>query len=196
MRLIQALLITIGVICLGIYGFITVQAWRQQAELQSELQKQLVLPPKTTVKVKPKLGEGDLVGRLEIPRLNVSVMVMEGTSDRTLRLGAGHIMGTSYPGTPGNSALAAHRDTFFRDIRNIKAQDMVRFTTPHGTIAYRVSSTNVVDPKDVEVLSPTTDETLTLVTCFPFYYIGPAPKRFIVHATRDNAAAAANLLDQ
>jgi sortase A len=197
MRAIERIFLVIGIICLGIYGFITVQAWFQQAELRSELEEQIVVPSNpTTVPVKPRLAEGDLVGRLEVPRLNLSVMVMEGTSDRTLRLGAGHIPGTSYPGSTGNAGFAAHRDTFFRDIRDIKQQDLVRFTTPRGTLAYRVSSLSIVDPKDVEVLEPTSSETITLVTCYPFYYIGPAPKRFVVQATRDATASEANLLAQ
>ena len=199
MRLIERLLIVIGIVCLGIYGFITVQAWFQQAELRSQLEEQIVVPsPPASIKVRPRLSEGDLVGRLEVPRLNLSVMVMEGTSDRTLRLGAGHIPGTGYPGTTGNAGFAAHRDTFFRDIRNIKQQDLVQFTTPRGTLAYRVSALSIVDPKDVDVLKSTNSETITLVTCYPFYYIGPAPKRFVVQATRDaaNSAEVSNLLTQ
>jgi len=199
MRAIERIFLLIGIICLGIYGFITVQAWFQQAELRSQLEEQIMVPsPPASVKLRPRLAEGDLVGRLEVPRLNLSVMVMEGTSDRTLRLGAGHIPGTAYPGTAGNAGFAAHRDTFFRDIRNIKQQDVVRFTTPHGTLAYRVSGLSIVDPKDVDVLKSTNSETLTLVTCYPFYYIGPAPKRFVVLATRDDSASneASNLLTQ
>jgi sortase A len=103
-------------------------------------------------------------------------------------LGGGHIPGTAYPGTPGNSGFAAHRDTFFRKLRNVRKDDVIQFTTRSTTFSYRVASTAVVDPSDTAVLRPTTEETITLVTCFPFYYIGPAPKRFVVHAVRARTA--------
>jgi sortase A len=115
-------------------------------------------------------------------------MVMEGVAEKTLRLGGGHIPGTAYPGTPGNSGFAAHRDTFFRKLRNVRKDDVIQFTTRSTTFSYRVASTAVVDPSDTAVLRPTTEETITLVTCFPFYYIGPAPKRFVVHAVRARTA--------
>jgi sortase A len=200
-RFIEWILILLGVACFGLYGFIAVQAHLHQAALESALERELTKPH---VEVTPAPGptpaprtltEGDLVGRLEIPRLNLRVMVMEGTSDSTLQLGAGHIAGTALPGASGNFGIAAHRDTFFRDIRNIHKNDLIRFTTPRGVVAYRVSSTSIVRPDDMEVLAPTPSQTITLVTCYPFYYIGPAPKRFIVQATRETGEAA-NLLAQ
>jgi sortase A len=132
----------------------------------------------------PRFSEGDLLGKLEVPRLRLSVMMMEGVAEKTLRLGGGHIPGTAYPGAPGNSGFAAHRDTFFRQLRDIRKDDVIQFTTRSSTISYRVSSTAVVNPSDTDVLRPTSSETITLVTCFPFYYVGPAPKRFVVHAVR------------
>jgi sortase A len=113
-------------------------------------------------------------------------MVMEGTANKTLRLGAGHIPGTVLPGTVGNAAIAAHRDTFFRNLKDIQKNDRIRFSTTRGVLDYRVSSTMIVNPADVDVLLPQSAEMLTLVTCYPFYYIGPAPKRFVVQAVRDN----------
>jgi sortase A len=125
-----------------------------------------------------------LIGRIEIPSLGLSVMVIEGVDGRTLRRAAGHIPGTALPGQPGNVGISAHRDTFFRPLRKIQKNDMITFTTVLGDYRYRVMSTKVVNSRDVEVLSPRGNEALTLVTCYPFYFVGPAPKRFIVRAER------------
>ena len=125
-----------------------------------------------------------LIGRIGIERLGISVIVIEGSSPSVLRRAAGHIEGTALPGQPGNVGISAHRDTFFRPLRNIRKNDVVTLTTPTGEYRYRVVSIQVVNPRDIEVLSPGRDQVLTLVTCYPFYFIGPAPKRFIVRATR------------
>ena len=125
-----------------------------------------------------------LLGRLEIPRLKLSVMVREGADSKTLRRAVGHIPGTALPGYVGNVALAGHRDTYFRSLRNIKRDDTIDFETEHGIYRYRVESTQVVGPRDVHVLAASHGDTLTLVTCYPFYYIGSAPKRFIVRAAQ------------
>src|SRR5258706_14211152 len=165
---------------MGAYGFSTFQASLHQAALQEELYQPLRVntpPAEAAEPAEPAQEktpqEGDLFGRLEIPRLNMSVMVMEGDRDKTLRLGAGHI-----PGTP--LAIAGHRDSFFRALKDIKLDDTIRFTSPEGTTEYRVISTKIVGPKDTFVLDTKSDATLQLVTCYPFYYVGPAPKRFIV----------------
>ncbi len=129
-------------------------------------------------------AEGAVVGRLEIPRLKLAVMVVEGDAAGDLRRAAGHIPGTALPGQPGNIAIAAHRDTFFRPLRRIRRDDSVFLDTLHGTYRYRVVSTQVVPPSDIGVLYPTARDSLTLVTCFPFDYIGSAPKRFVVRAER------------
>jgi sortase A len=109
-------------------------------------------------------------------------MVLEGVGPRTLRVGLGHIPGTSNPGQPGNVAIAGHRDTFFRPLRGIKQGDEITFETPKQDYHYRVSSVEVVDPADIAVLKSHQKNEMTLVTCYPFSYIGAAPKRFIVHA--------------
>jgi sortase A len=109
---------------------------------------------------------------------------MEGTSSKTLRRAAGHIAGTSLPGQPGNIGISGHRDTFFRPLRHIERNDLITLTTVSGEYRYRVLSTSVVGPDDVAVLEPGADEILTLVTCYPFYFVGPAPNRFIVRAQR------------
>jgi sortase A len=128
--------------------------------------------------------EGSLVGRIEIPRLNLAAVVFEGTSDDTLARGVGHLKGSAAPGERGNLVLAGHRDTFFRDLRGIREGDEVNIQAPEGEFQYRVESTAVVHPDQTEVLRPGGGATLTLITCYPFSYIGNAPERFIVRATK------------
>ena len=115
-------------------------------------------------------------------RLGVSVIVMEGTDARTLRRAAGHINGTALPGQDGNVGIAAHRDTFFRPLRDIRKDDVITITTSRGDYRYRVVSTQIVGPDDVSVLNSDGSDVLTLVTCYPFNFIGAAPSRFIVRA--------------
>jgi sortase A len=177
MKWLQRILLIIGLTCLGLYGFFTVQARIEQSRLENELYLPRPAHPGPLI-TKYRLQEGDLFGRLEVPRLNMSVMVMEGIDAKTLRLGAGHI-----PGTP--LAFAGHRDTFFRPLKDIKVDDTIRLTTPDGVIDYRVINTKIVPPSDTSVLDETSDKNLLLVTCYPFYYIGPAPKRFIVEAAKN-----------
>ncbi len=127
---------------------------------------------------------GAPIGRLEIPRLGVSVMVAEGTSSRVLSRAVGHLAGTALPGSGGNVALAGHRDRYFRPLKDIQDGDEILLTTPQGTFRYQVEWTKIVDPTDVEVIDPTARPALTLVTCYPFYYVGHAPHRFAVRARR------------
>jgi sortase A len=125
-----------------------------------------------------------VVGRLEIPRLGVSVMVVEGVDDSDLKRAVGHIPRTALPWESGNVGIAGHRDTFFRPLRSIQRDDAITVSTFHGAYSYRVVSTSVVRPEDIQVLYPAGRDSLTLVTCFPFEYVGAAPKRFIVRAER------------
>jgi sortase A len=122
------------------------------------------------------------LGIVEINRLGLSVLIRGTSESADLDQGAGWIKGTARPGDAGNVALAGHRDTFFRDLRGVKAGDEVRLLTPSGPRVYKVIETMVVEPSDTSVLRPTATPTLTLVTCFPFDYIGTAPKRFVVRA--------------
>lgn len=125
---------------------------------------------------------GSLVGRLEIPRLQLSAIVLEGSDSRTLNRGVGRIPETAEPGHDGNVVLSGHRDTFFRPLREIRAGDRVTLQTPMGLYRYVVEWTAVVNPSDTASLKATPDRSLTLVTCYPFRYVGPAPQRFIVRA--------------
>ncbi|HZU25717.1 MAG TPA: class D sortase [Bryobacteraceae bacterium] len=132
----------------------------------------------------PRVRPGQELGRIVIPRLHVATPIFEGADEAELKRGAGHVPSTALPGADGNVAIAAHRDKFFRALRNIRAKDEITLDTPHGVYHYVVRRTEIVTPKDVRVLRPTPDPELTLVTCYPFYYVGHAPKRFIVHAER------------
>jgi sortase A len=128
------------------------------------------------------LREGDVVGKLEVHRLGISVIVLQGIANDTLIVGAGHVPGTPLPGAEGNVAIAAHRDTFFRKLEGIMAGDRIQFATVRGTYEYVVDSTETVDPEDTQVMESRARPELTLITCYPFYFVGAAPKRFIVHA--------------
>jgi sortase A len=143
------------------------------------------ISPKTLPMAAPKTGS---IGRMQIPRLGLSVMVAEGVDAPQLALGAGHVPGTALPGQPGNVAVAGHRDTFFRKLRELQKNDVVQFTTLSGTYDYTVESMQIVSPNDVQVLRASKQPMLTLVTCYPFYYIGPAPRRFIVQARQIHSA--------
>jgi len=185
-RVAEAFLLIAGLALLDWYiwvraGGVVRQAWeswlfrREVHETRVKLHRQPALAP-------PRLRKGDLVGRLEIPRLNLVVMVKEGSDADTLEGAAGHLPSSPVPGFPGNVAVAAHRDTFFRPLRNLRVHDLIRFSTLRGAFEYEVESLKIVRPADVSVLRASEENTLTLVTCYPFYYVGPAPERFIVRA--------------
>ena len=126
------------------------------------------------------------LGRIEIPRLGVKAIVKEGADEGTLARAVGLVRGSARPGEVGNMVLAGHRDTFFRPLRDIKVNDRIRMVVPPNTYEYEVQSLRVVVPEETSVLDSKGIEELTLVTCFPFRFIGPAPDRFIVSATRVN----------
>jgi sortase A len=124
---------------------------------------------------------------LRIRRIGLEVPVLEGTDEWTLNRAAGHIAETAAPGTLGNSGIAGHRDGFFRVLKDVRSGDILEIETLRGVDQYRVERTWVVEPKDVSVLDPTSSPAVTLVTCYPFYFVGPAPQRFIVRAIRTKA---------
>ncbi len=179
----RRLLFTTGTLALAYVGFTLLDARLYQASAKRSLESQIQVeeegkatPPKSAVK------KGEVLGRMDIPRLGVSVAVLQGTNSRMLRLGAGHIEGTPLPGEAGNSGIAGHRDTFFRKLKDIRANDEIQLQTATGLFRYEVDWAKVVAPDDVSVLAPSTESALTLVTCYPFYLVGPAPKRFVVRA--------------
>lgn len=130
-----------------------------------------------------------VVGLLTVPRLSMSVIAVEGDDEWILRVAAGHLPDTPLPWQEGNASFAGHRDTFFSALRNLRAGDDVEMATSHGTFHYRVIRTLIVDPDDLSVLRPVDGTALTLITCYPFSYLGDAPQRFIVQAEREEQIA-------
>lgn len=130
---------------------------------------------------------------LRIPKIHVEVPVLEGTDDLSLNRGVGHVAGTADPGENGNVAIAGHRDSFFRGLKDVSLGDTIEMVTPRRTETYVIRHITIVDPDDVSVLRPTPRASLTLVTCYPFYFLGSAPKRYIVQAFIADSAAANNL---
>ena len=137
---------------------------------------------------RPEAELGKPIGSIEIPRLRLSSVVLEGDDAAALLLGVGHLSDTPLPWHDGNTVLAAHRDTFFRPLAHIRKGDVIRFSTADAALEYVVKELKVVEPTAVEVLEPTSTATLTLITCFPFDYIGPARQRFIVRAERRSSS--------
>lgn len=119
---------------------------------------------------------------LEIPRLGLTVPVLEGTDELTLNRGVGHIEGTALPGECDNVGIAGHRDGFFRVLKDVTDGDTITLVTLWETMHYTVEDTRIVEPEEIQVLDPTSTPVLTLVTCFPFYYVGNAPERYVVRA--------------
>ena len=133
------------------------------------------------------------LARLEIPDVALSVMVLEGTADTTLDRAVGHIEGTARPGESGNLGIAGHRDGYFRGLRHVEKGDQLMLTTLDGVARYEVVKIDVVDPARIDVLAPTKDATITLVTCYPFYHLGDAPWRYVVRARRVSYESFASL---
>lgn len=189
----QWLLVLGGVVCLGWCALVVIGAWRFQTRpappaatrTQPSGEAQATPAPPTALPV------GEPIGRIEVPRLHLSAAVANGDDDGTLRVAIGHLPDTPFPWEDGNSALAGHRDTFFRELRHIRVNDDMQVATPYGNFTYHVTKTLIVTPDDLSVLAPTGEPTLTLVTCYPFSYVGHAPKRFIVEAVRSRTTSAA-----
>ena len=188
-RGLERLLIVIGLVSLGYFGYVSVESRLYQEFENLELDAILAgVPPQppradsAPAPLRPRPPNGSTIGRIDIPRLGVSVIIRAGVDARTLQLAVGYIPGTALPGEIGNIGLAAHRDTFFRPLPDIRPDDEIRIVTTEGTFAFKVEGTSVVMPRDTWVLDGTDTKTLTLVTCYPFNYIGAAPKRFIVRA--------------
>jgi sortase A len=194
----------VGILALGYVGFVMLDARLFQADQSRRFQQELNAfkppiigdqrlressmpsdPAGEPVRAEPggsARAKGDPLGRIEIGSIGLAAMIMEGTDARTLRRAVGHIPGTPLPGQQGNVAITGHRDTFFRPLLHIRKDDEIRLTTLIGSYRYLVDSFKVVAPEDTEVLDNSDDAILTLVTCYPFYFVGPAPKRFIVRA--------------
>lgn len=190
--LLERALVAVSVICFAWYGLVSLEATYYEAEARAALHHR-VAKARSSSDSADKAWEARaperLIGLLEIPRLRMSTPVLEGDDGGTLRLGAGHLPDTPRPWEAGNSAIAAHRDGRFRPLKDIRVGDDVRILTPRGEIQYLVRRTRIVTPTDLSVLAPTDRQMLTLITCYPFYYVGNAPKRFVVHAERVSPVA-------
>jgi sortase A len=175
--------LAVGLLALGYAGYVVVDAHAFQAYEQSKFETaSLSQAPSLLV-------EGGVIGEIEVARLHLKAIVVQGDSHTLLRRAVGHIPQTALPGTTGNVVLAGHRDTFFRPLHNIRLDDTITLRTPDGAFQYLVESTEVVPASDLEVLNTSSGRILTLITCFPFDYIGPAPNRFVVRARQLVAAS-------
>lgn len=188
----------LGLVAAGCLGFVafaaiderTFQA-RQTARLEALVEDRIQGASKDVrAAVRERLAPrpGEPIGRLEIASAGVSGIVSPGTDDGTLRHSIGWIEGTALPGERGNMALAAHRDTFFRGLRRAQLADVVTLRTPEGTYRYRIDAFRIVHPDEVDVLASRDEPALTLITCYPFDYLGSAPLRYVVHARQIDPA--------
>lgn len=183
---IERFLLVAGMVCVAVWGWSYVRRaiiqHRDNQALEHRSVSRPEAPPAPPVAPPPRIANGDVLGRLLIPRLHLRAVVHEGAGEDTLDVALGHIPGTALPGQPGNVGVAGHRDTLFRDLRRIAKNDVIQFQTPAATYSYQVESTRIVKPREVSVLDASPHPEITLVTCYPFHYIGAAPDRFIVKA--------------
>ena len=176
MRVTCYILLAVGVVALGYVGYVCADS-KQFQVVEKEKFTQAVVSHQPTI-----LREGDVIGEIFVPRLGLDAMVVQGDSSSNLRKAVAHISKSALPGEWGNVALAGHRDTFFRPLQDIRAGDEIRFKTSGGAFEYRVQSIEIVGPRDTRVLEPSSGRDLTLITCYPFSFVGRAPDRFVVRA--------------
>jgi sortase A len=184
-RTVEALLLLAGLAGVGVWVWSNARLKLVQRQENQALERKLASRPAPAPLPAPRpapLATDALVGRLVIPRLKLQAMVREGDGAQTLDVALGHVPGTALPGQTGNVAIAGHRDTLLRGLRHIEKNDVIQLQTAGGNYSYQVENTSIVTPDDVAVLAPSRSPELTLITCYPFYYVGPAPKRFIVKA--------------
>lgn len=179
----ERLLLAAGLLLLAYCGYVLNDRWSFQRETGEDFARRRLAAQ--TAGTEPGVEPDGLVGRIEIPRIRLSAMVYEGTDRQTLHRAVGHVRQTALPGQRGNTGLAGHRDSFFRPLQSVRRGDIITVLTLRGEYRYRVMWLRVVPAAEVSVLEPTRkEESLTLVTCHPFQYVGAAPNRFIVRAKR------------
>lgn len=196
-RILEGAAWTIGILCLAMWSGLYMTghasarrdvarfvAWQKNAPPAAAHPDQSLWSPKRIQAWQESMSRPApaALAVLRIPRLGIEVPVLEGTDDWTLNRAVGHIEDTAGPGTDGNVGIAGHRDGFFRALKDVVVGDALEVATPRGTERYTIERAWVVDPDDVSVLLPTPTRAITLVTCYPFYFIGSAPQRFIVRA--------------
>jgi sortase A len=174
----SAILMFVGVILLGYVGSEYWAMYREQQALRQQWQEQQKVQSSAESVAGPVKDDG--LTRVSIPKINLDVIVVEGTNHKALRVGPGHLKQTPAPGELGNSVISAHRDTFFRHIYELAKGDEIQVRRNGRTYTFEVTGKKIVQPNDVSILNNTADARLTLITCYPTYYIGPAPQRLIV----------------
>jgi sortase A len=175
--------LTAGIISLCYAGYAVLDRyWYQGAETSKFETVSLPVEPHAIEGV--PIADGGVIGEIEVPRLGLKAIVVQGDSEKLLRRAVGHLPETALPDELGNMALAGHRDGLFRPLRNVRPGDTITLRTPAREFQYEVQWTAIVPPTAVRVLQPTSEPALTLITCFPFYYVGPAPDRFVVRARK------------
>ncbi len=185
LRVLEYVLLAIAVVCLSWYGWRSYEIHRAESRLTAEIHRATApAGPMADVALPPGPPADGLIGELEIPRLRLSAPVKMGDDDSVLDFSVGYLPDTPLPWLPGNSAFAAHRDRLFRPLEHIRSGDEIRLETRHGAFSYHVLKTFIVNPQDVWVLNPLPNVDLTLITCYPFTYVGHAPHRFIVQAEK------------
>jgi sortase A len=186
---IEHLLLAIAVLSLGWYAFVSISSAHEQAALASELEQMHVKSSASPVEpaaraLRARLAPRSVIGRIDVPRLKLTALAREGADIQTLRASIGHVPDTALPDDIGNATFAGHRDTVFRSLGGVQKGDEIVVTTASGMYQYIVTATLIVAPTETSILAPTKGHSLTLVTCYPFDYIGAAPERFIVRAER------------
>lgn len=185
-RHLPLVLTIVGMFLLGFVGSEYYGMYREQKRLTVEWEQQ-----NTPAKPGETRAAGDGLTRLEIPKIALDAIVLEGASRKQLKLGPGRITTTAIPGETGNSVITAHRDTFFRHIYELNKGDEILVRRNGEVFRYKVTGKKIVDPSDVSVLKQTTDRQLTLITCYPTYFIGPAPERLVIFSKLDGSDPAA-----
>ena len=176
-RIVSLALVIVGTLLLG---YVAGEYWgmyRSQKNLESQWEKQAAT---RIVPGQPELPPEQMLTRILIPKIQMDAIVVEGASRRELSAGPGHMKQTAKPGETGNAVITAHRDTFFRHIYELARGDQIQVRRSGRTFTYEVTGKKIVMPEDISVIKPTNDPQLTLITCYPTYYIGPAPKRLVV----------------
>lgn len=169
----------------GLASFAEVQEPAPVAWL-SDAQAVETMPARMPSVAAAEAAQDAVIAVLRIPGIELEVPVYQGTTEHVLRRGAGLIAGTAFPGSTGNVGIAAHRDTHFRGLKDVATGDLIELGTLDQTLVYRITTLEVVGPGDVHVLDDTGEPMLTLVTCYPFYFVGNAPQRYVVRATVAN----------
>jgi sortase A len=186
LRWTRRLLFLTGALAISYVALTLLHAKLFQDAANNTLEEQIFAQKQQEVNLSTVVAKhGDVLGRIEIPRLRMMTAILEGTSARTLRLGVGHIEGTALPGEPGNAGIAGHRDTFFRALKDIRVNDEIQIQTATGLSRYQVDWVRIVAPDDSGILVPSVKSSITLITCYPFHLIGAAPERFVVHAYKE-----------